>query len=482
MLGLMTKMDPRGERSHQSSVLLCLAVRRKLAERMWKMARKDVSMKISLNDPEVNRSGAPPQAPVRDHAEHMEYGKQVAKQDAASKSIDIAFIMALGESPLPEERAALSRFGADRALTTNSLENAKSIENALSVLGGVGLSVEGSRLGPGYQSTINEEQKKVEEYDEVIPLAQQQRGLLADILAGKGVYSDNIQWAGDPVPPPGPDTTRKQIRFSRASLQMIALRLVPYLILFPVELVIVVATVKAHSRNNDWLFPAAIGFAILVGLVYLPGRIGIAGAIGYRRGYLMPKEILRLAVLLLFWLGSVAITVAFRVEYEFDQAMKKAAELHKTKPGDLDALAVFYSGGLSEIYSYWFGVFLWLIPVAAIGAAVIVAKLFGHNPVTEAVLREDLNIVNLYDWRFVHATILERGKALVEASKDAARISVGEWEHYRDVVIPAQVREYCAHYRRWLAHYLGDPAMTQALFDHPLSDHGDESWDSTDGV
>lgn len=428
------------------------------------MVKKDVLLKVSLNIPETDVPTAPPLTPVRDHAVQMEYGKQVAKQDAASGSIDVAFIMALGDSPLPEEREAHVRLLADQAKVTQNLADARTIGKTVLVLGDAALSVDDPRVGRGYQSTIKQEKSKVDSYEKSITEAYHRRGSLAEILAGKGTHSDNIQWPGDPISAPGPDTTRRQVLFSSPSLRVVALRWVPYLILFPVEFGIIFFTMKAQLDGNDsdWVFPAALSVAFLAGLVFLPGRIGVLGAAAYRRGFMMPKEMVLSGVMVSGWLAAVAGTVYFRVLYDREVAYERAADARGLT---LDQLLSNKDIDFNEIYPMLLNVAMWIVPVGVIGLVVIVAKVVLYNPVVPSLLDEDLNIIELYEQKHLHSTILERGKALLSASQEAAEETVREWEHYRDKVLPAQDDEYCAHYRRWLAHYLGNPEVTQALFD-----------------
>lgn len=432
------------------------------------MRRNKTAIAVAIADPTLDRPEAPPSAQVSDHAIRLKHAEQLAMQDAKGGSIGVYTIQYLDGADLPVEAAARKRLHRERESATNAVQSARSVGRCLQDTGGVNLVAHGPTLQGEYQTTLKNEDSQVDHIRELIKKERADRDALEAVLSGRRQHSDGIVWTGSASPQPGPDTTKGQVFWSSANMKDMCLTWVPLLTLGPVEAAIIVTTMKAYMRTDDWIAPIVLSIAFLAGLVFLPSPIGICIARMYRRGFAMTKEIAVLAFMLIFWLGAVVGTVFFRVQADRASAIRKVADMQQVDIGDIDPAAV---------YNMPIHIAMWAIPVGLIGVAVIVAKVLWYNPVIRQILQIDYRLVALYLNELVHSTIRERGQALIDARVHAAADVVTEWEHYRDKVLPAQCEEYCAHYRRWLGHYSGKPEMVQAL--HPITV---EASTSEDGI
>lgn len=418
------------------------------------MRRRRTAVEVSIADPTLDRPEGPPTTQISDHAMRLKHAEQLAMQDAKGGSISALTIQYLDGADLPVEDAARKRLHREQELATNAVHSARSVGQCLQDTGGVNLAAHAPTLRGEYQTTQMNEDKEVHRIGKLIQKERADRDVLEAVLAGRRQHSDGIVWIGDIPPRPGPDTTRSQVFWSSANVKDACLTWIPLLTLGPVEAAIIITTMKAYMRTDDWIAPIVLSIAFLAGLVFLPSPIGVSVARMYRRGFAMAKEIVVLTFMLIFWLGAVVGTVFFRVQADLANAIRKAADAQQVDIGDIDAAAV---------YNMPVHIAMWTIPVGLIGGAVIFAKVLWFNPVIRQVVQIDYRLVALNLSRFVHSTIRDRGQALIAARVHAAANVVKEWEHYRDKVLPAQCEEYCAHYRRWLGHYSGNPEIVQAL-------------------
>lgn len=424
---------------------------------------------VELADPSLDRPAGPPTSSVSDQSSLLLYAEQLALQDAESGAIDKTMLQYLGTGPLPVEMDAHERLVRQQKEATQLREQAASTGEALNHTGPVSMIANGGGLPNDYVTTTSLETEKITAIDQSIANAEAERDELEAVLSGDQPYSDGVVWQGDIPARPGPDTTRAQICWSAPNLKDKSLTWLPLLALGLVEAAIVVSTIQIYLRVDNLIVPIAFSIAFLAGLIFLPGPIGLLVAKAIRRGFLVAKEGIQLAFAGLGWMASIAGTVFFRVSADRSNAIRKAAEAQNVR---IDQIIV------ADVYNTAQNAVFWLIPVAMIGIAVIVAKVIWYNPVVRQMIKVDLSLVDLYASRFVHSVVAEKGSALIAATKRAAEDVVKEWEVFRDEVLPAQTAEFCAHYRRSLATAFGTPAITQALFPSKVPDQSSDVVDA----
>lgn len=411
---------------------------------------------VAITEPTLDRPAGPDGTPFSDHRRRLLFAEQEALRDATSHGMDQTLIQYWGDAPLPAEIEAQRRLEREQAEATKQLIAARSIGDSLYETGKVSLTVNGPGVPRNHETTIAREQEKADHADRGIVEAEATRAHLVAILGGEQADADGVIWSGHAPTKPSPDTSKSAIRWSGANLKEKALTWLPLLVLGPVEAAILVTTLMAYLRTDQVVAPIALGVAFLVGLILLPGQIGQALALVYRRGFAMGKELWAISAMSLLWLAAVASTVFFRVSADRALAITKASKDQHLPIAQVNAEAVY------DLPTH---VLAWLIPVGIIGFVVIVAKLLWHNPVSREVIKIDLHLVDLYQARFRHSSIKERAEALIAAREAGAAGACAEWEHYRDHVLPAQSGEYCQAYRSWLGVFCANPNITDSL--HP---------------
>ncbi len=412
---------------------------------------------VKLADPDLDRPAGPPTSGQSDQTSLLLYAEQLAGQDAKSGAIDKSTLQYLDAGLLPVELDADTRLNRQQQEASQHRDQAASTADALKQTGPVSLVANGKGLPRNYVTTTQQENEKIAAIDQSIKEVETERAELEVVMSGDRAYSDGVVWQGDIPVRPGPDTTKSNVRWSATNVKDKALTWLPLLVLGPIEAAIVVSTMMARLRTDNVVAPIAFSVAFLVGLIFLPGPIGTLGAKVFKRGFIVMKEAIQLVLMGLWWGGAVAATVSFRVSDDQARAIRKAAEAQGVPIDQIVAADVY------NVAQNWL---VWLIPVGLIGVAVMVAKVFGYNPVVRQIIKVDYRLVDLYASRFVHSVVKEQGEARIEATKNAAEAVVDEWETYRDEVLPAQTAEFCAHYRRFLGAAFGDPEITQALFQH----------------
>lgn len=410
------------------------------------------SITVRFEDAQLNRVAGPPESASVDHDLHLKEQEQKAGLDAPHYDLPLWQTMqgkkAAGEIELDVWLATQQQEAA------NKIADAQSAANALESTQHTNLIVNGPGLQQDTRTTLESEKETARQITEDIATAEADRDDLKAILAGNQTDPEGTPWPGEAPAKPGPDTTHRMIRWSSANVRDKLLAFGPYLALGLVDGIIMSNNIKDYLRSDGWAWPVGLSVAFLSLLVALPSFIGKSLAKIMRRGSARANEIIGLALMLTGWIVAVAGSVYFRVTFDVNEAILKAAEATDTPPADID---------LAKVYDLGMGIFTWTVAIAAVGILVIVLERYMYNPIIGQILRADHNLVDLYTMKNTHQVIVEKAQALVAGSTEAAKEAVANLQHHSEETLPAQASECAAHYRTWLIRYYGDPAYTTAI-------------------
>jgi hypothetical protein len=397
-----------------------------------------------------------------DHAKHLEYAGQLARQDYEAKSDDIGWIQYFSGSYLPVEQEEQDRLNTAQAEAAVRIDQARSQASVLANTASVSLVATGASIPGGrLTTTLQSEEQAVAEVARHVADAEADRTECERILRGEAPDPDGIMWIGHVPPRATPDTTHRKIRWSAANVRDRALTFVPYIVLGGIDLFIILSNLKDHLRTDSYLLPLVMSIALAAGQIWLPSVLGRRLAEWFHRGSVLAREVVLFLVGLVVWLACISVVTWFRVDADETTAVRKAADASQVPLSSVNP---------DDVYNWWGSFFLWAVPVGVIGVIVMFLLVLFHNPVISQTLKIDHRLVNLYRERAVHQTVLEKGQACVTATLQACEDTVSELRHARDEVLPKQSAEFCQRYRRCLDLEYKNPDVTMALF--PLTGKG----------
>ena len=269
----------------------------------------------------------------------------------------------------------------------------------------------------------------------------------------RGAKAGEVDWSGfDPAAPTSSRFWGIVLRPAVVAALLISIGAVA--VLYTAEAYVMMRNVRLFIAGETQLFSLVLAIVLALIMTAPPHAIGVATVTSRRRGHMLSREKVTLAVLIPFWL-VVGVIIGFLRTF--------AAQRHAVLDAAEDLEIPIDQVDPSQVFNFWLNFGLWTAIALGIGFALFAIKLFTYNPYRAQALKLDTSMA-LRSRRIGKLNARLDAEARARKAHEDQRSSDAEaYQRMYLHALPAAGDVVKAHYRATLVRLVGNPDFTTGL-------------------